>query len=359
MSKIPRIRLRSEEELQLIKDFRAGKIPSTSTTDSTFLQECRSQGLDPEKVTQYWYKGKHYSIFVKEKQISPKEFTEELVDRIIEHSPKYKSINYTTPKDPHALIIDPADIHIGKLAVQSVSGDTYNTEIAVERVLTGVDGILSKASGFNIDRIALVVGNDVMHVDSTFNTTTKGTRQDTDGLWPQMFNTALDLYIHLIEKLRLVAPVDVIFNPSNHDFHSGWALARVLSAWFHKDTAVSIDDNIIHRKYYKYGNSLIGTSHGDGAKADDLPMLMATECSQYWVECKYKYWYLHHIHHKKGLKYVNVNDKIGVTIEYMRSPSGSDAWHSQKGYTGSPKAVEGFIHSATHGQIARITHYCS
>jgi len=49
-------------------------------------------------------------------------------------------------------------------------------------------------------------------------------------------------------------------------------------------------------------------------------------------------------------------DHIGITIESLRSPSGTDVWHHNKGYTGAPKAVEGFIHHKEYGQVARLTH---
>ena len=50
-------------------------------------------------------------------------------------------------------------------------------------------------------------------------------------------------------------------------------------------------------------------------------------------------------------------DFIGVTVEYMRSPSSADSWHYRKGYTGAPLACEGFIHEKKTGQVARLTHY--
>ena len=59
---------------------------------------------------------------------------------------------------------------------------------------------------------------------------------------------------------------------------------------------------------------------------------------------------MHHLHHKIS------KDYIGVTVEALRSPSGTDSWHHRNGYQHSPKAVEGFIHSKEHGQIARLTH---
>ena len=41
----------------------------------------------------------------------------------------------------------------------------------------------------------------------------------------------------------------------------------------------------------------------------------------------------------------------------MRSPSSSDSWHSRKGYIGTPKAVEAFLHDKNSGQVARLTHF--
>jgi len=83
---------------------------------------------------------------------------------------------------------------------------------------------------------------------------------------------------------------------------------------------------------------------------------MATENPLMWNECKYRYIYLHHIHHKQSTKFMNGKDYIGVTVEYLRSPSEADSWHDRNGYKGSKVAIEGFIHSFESGQVARITH---
>jgi hypothetical protein len=47
---------------------------------------------------------------------------------------------------------------------------------------------------------------------------------------------------------------------------------------------------------------------------------------------------------------------MGVCVETLRSPSGTDSWHHRNGYQHAPKAVEGYIHDKEHGQIMRITH---
>lgn len=247
------------------------------------------------------------------------------------------------------LVIDPADIHVGKLAQAFETGDEYNSNIAVQRTLEGVEGILNKVKGFPIDKILFIAGNDILHIDSPKKTTTSGTPQDTDGSWYSNFLIAKQLYIDILTRLLEVSDVHVSFNPSNHDWTHGFFLLDVVKTYFYKVDNIEFDSNLKHRKYFTYHNNLIGTTHGDGAKMTDLPSLMAHEAED-WSKCKHRYIYTHHVHHKTS------KDFIGVTIESLRSPSGTDGWHDRNGYTGVPKAIEGFLHSKTQGQIARITH---
>ncbi len=85
------------------------------------------------------------------------------------------------------LVIDPADIHIGKLASSFETGEDYDSQIAVKRVKKGVKGILEKSNGFNIDKILFVGGNDILHIDTPKRVTTAGTPQDTHGMWYDNF----------------------------------------------------------------------------------------------------------------------------------------------------------------------------
>jgi len=143
---------------------------------------------------------------------------EDLIKDIKSHAYNYKKIKYPKITEGHLLVIDPADIHIGKLSLTEEVGGEYNIKLAKERVKKGVAGIIEKAKGFPIDKIALIIGNDIIHIDTPFRTTTSGTPQDTDGQWWQMFLQAKDLYVSIIEELREIAPVHVIYNPSNHEF---------------------------------------------------------------------------------------------------------------------------------------------
>ena len=327
----------------------------TEMRSNGVLISCNSLEVDPTTVKHLWKKTKQESVFVKNPlYVTPLEKTyldlrDEIIKDIKQFTPKFEKIKRDKQTDGHLLIVDPADIHIGKLSMAFETGEDYNSQIAVQRVLEGVRGILHKSNGFNIDKIVFIGGNDVLHVDNPRRTTTSGTPQDTDGMWYSNFLIAKQLYIDVLQILLSVADVHFTFNPSNHDYTNGFFLSDVIQTYFKDCKNITFDCDISHRKYYRYHTSLIGTTHGDGAKTQDLPLLMAQE-SKEWSDTKHRYVYTHHVHHK------NAKDYVGVTVESLRSPSGTDSWHHRNGYQHNPKAVEGFIHSKENGQVARLTH---
>lgn len=321
-------------------------------SNPAFYEECKNIGIDPETVSHYWYKGKHYSIHAKtdKDEFKYEDFREDFISEISKWSPKYPAVARDKYKDPHCLVFSPADIHIGKLCSSFETGEEYNQQIAVQRVKDGLEGILKKSQGFDIDKVIFIAGNDILHIDTPRRTTTSGTPQDTDGMWYDNFVMAKRLLVDIIETLVGVADVEVHFNPSNHDYMSGFMLFDAVSSWFRNCKQVSFNGDMSHRKYAVYGKNLIGMTHMDGAKQTDLPLLMAHEAAAHWASCPHRYVYGHHIHHKVS------KDYMSVCLETLRSPSGTDGWHHKKGYQFAPKAVEAFVHHKEYGQVARLTH---
>lgn len=317
---------------------------------------CDEQNLDITDVKHGWSKTDNASLFFKNPSYKPEEIKKwdalgkQLIEEIREYSPTFKQIERPKYSRPHLLVVDPADIHLGKLCSALETGEVYDNQVACKRAIQGVKGILEKVQSFEIEQILFIGGNDILHIDNPKRGTTKGTHQDTDGMWHTNFLIAKQLYVDLLEILAGVADVHFTFNPSNHDYMSGYFLAHVIEAYFRNHPNITFDCSIAHRKGYKYGKNLIGTTHGDGAKTQDLPLLMAQEFPEWWSKTKHRYVYTHHLHHKVS------KDFVGVTVESLRSPSGTDSWHHRNGYQHAPKAVEGFVHCKTHGQIARITH---
>ena len=330
----------NDEEYKVVQKYRA------------FVKSAEKQGLDPSSVKHGWFKDKKTSLFAKNPGFKTEEETNlelikgNIIDVLKKDSIKVEKENIS---GDHLLVVDPADIHIGKLCDSFETGNEYNSEIAVKRCLKGVDGILEKSRGFNIDKIMFVGGNDVLHIDTPKRTTTSGTPQDTDGMWYGNFLKAVELYKNILDKLSTIAPVHFVYNPSNHDYTNGFFLCQLIEAYYSNNDNITFDVDIKHRKYFRYGNNLVGTTHGDGAKMQDLPNLMAYESPKYWGLTKHHYFFTHHLHHKLS------KDLIGCTIEALRSPSGTDGWHHRNGYTGVPKAVEGILIHKDFGQVARLT----
>ena len=355
-----RLRL-SAEEADLIYEFRGTDVDNINGNTALDLH-LKERGIDKKDVVsvKHWQNMKgelRFSIVTKEEYgIAEDQILDKITDLIEDYSPTYTKIERDKDSN-HLLVVNPADIHIGKYAKELETGSAYDCETAVNRVLEGIQGLLQKSEGFAIEKVLFCIGNDILHIDNVYNQTTAGTRQDVDGKWWEHFEIALMLYVKCIEMLRHIAPVDVLHSMSNHDYQSGFHLAHALKSWFRKDDDVNFDISVAHRKYYQYGSKLIGLEHGDGAKMINLPLLMAQEQPKMWADTKYRYFYLHHIHHKVKHKWLDAKDYVGVTVEYLRSPSGTDSWHSRKGFTGVPKAVEGFLHEKESGQVARITHY--
>ena len=327
--------------------------------NNTFEQKLEENKFEfPENYEYGWLKTKEASIFVRNNKgiTTFEEMREDFVEEMKSYSPSFEKIERLPCSDEHLLVVDIADLHIGKLGASSETNDEYNVDIAVERATKGVAGILSKSKGFEIDKILFVIGNDVLHVDNSFKTTTSGTPQDVSGMWFDNYKIARKLYVSILETLVKIADVHVTHNPSNHDYVTGYMLADSVYSWFRQHPNITFDISNAHRKYFKYGKNLIGTSHGDGGKLEQLPLIMANEAKEEWSKTDWRYIYLHHLHHKKQFKFHAGNDYHGVTVEYLRSPSGTDSWHHKKGFSLAPKAVEAFIHHKEYGQVAKLIH---
>lgn len=325
-----------------------------------------------------WLKTETSSIFIKNDQGDDMTYEDIRLDLIAEmkrYAPKYPAIKRTKGAK-HMILVDPADVHFQKLSVSEETGYEYNLSIAEKRFNEGVDSLLNKSMVYDIHSIVLILGNDMLHTDNPFRKTTAGTAQDTDGMWWQAFQVAKRCYIKAIEKMLTVADVKLVFCPSNHDYTHGYMLADSIISWFNKNKNVSSFATMAHRKYVKYGQNMIGLTHGDGAKNEDLPNLMLMETRG--QPFKFGYFITHHGHRKdRRVKIlgdkkmsqlekdsfvtlldtgVNYDPTNSITVEMVRTPSAPDGWHDRNGYV-NMQAMEAFVFHESMGQVARLTHY--
>lgn len=285
----------------------------------------------------------------KENQIDVKELIADFKAEVKDYRPKHTLITREKLTDPVMLEINLPDFHMGLLAWHRETGEDYDVKIATKLYIEAVQAILGMASSYNIEKILLLTGSDFFNSDTIDGTTTKGTRQSEDGRFQKTFHAGWTTLRDAIELCKEVAPVDVVVIPGNHDFSRAYFLGSVLEAWFDKDPDVTIDNEPTYFKFRQYGKCLLGFTHGDTTKPQDLPLLMAHDQPTMWANTKYRAWHTGHIHS------MMVFEKPGCTVESVRSLAVASDWIAKMGYR-SYREGKGFVWHKERGDIATVNY---
>lgn len=272
---------------------------------------------------------------------------QDFIDELKKISPVVKAKHAKNcDKNPVVVEIDIFDLHLGKLSWSEEVGHSYNTDIAIDIFNDAIDYFIEHTKHLNVERFLLPVGSDMFHYDnsSPFNRTTAGTPQTTDGLpWQDVFRKGRQMLIENINKLKEIAPVDVVSLVGNHDETKIYYLNDSLYSWYHNDENVNVDNGPSPRKYYHYGVNLIGLTHGNNEKLSSLPLIMASEVGTLWSITTNREFHIGHLHTTRATSYQPVAEYSGVIVRHMSSLSGTDSWHFQKGFVNNRRAAECYI----------------
>jgi hypothetical protein len=275
-----------------------------------------------------------------------KEFAAELADGVKGLAPLSKP-----PQREQAdlLCVYPwGDPHFGMYAWWQDAGADFDLDIAERLTCAAVDRLVASAPEGSTG-LLLNLG-DMFHADNQRNQTQSGHQLDVDGRWAKVQQVGLRAKIHCIRRmLEKHSVVIVRINKGNHDGHSSYALALMLSCYFHDDPRVQVDLSPGLCWYYQFGQVLIGSTHGDTLKGKDMGAVMAADMPKQWGETTHRYWYVGHIHHK------DVKEYPGVIVEYVRTIAARDAWHQGMGYRAG-RDMQLVVQHRRHGEIER--HRC-
>lgn len=325
-------------------------VPSNNKSLEDVLQEC-SVDLKKWDVDHYTIEenSKGYNFKVYFKLRNPYEANkEELKKELAEYSKKVITPKHKNKQNGLLLEFAPFDLHWGKLAWAEESGHDYDMKEAATALNKSIDYTIQAASKFPINKILFPFGNDFFQIDNEQNSTTAGTRQDVDSRFKKILREGRKIVIETIEKLKRIAPVDVVIVAGNHGNLSEFMLGDLLEVKYEKDINVNVNNSAMSRKYYSYGKNLIGFTHGNEEKSGDLVGIMATEQPNLWAQCRHRFWHLGHFH------MMQEKEQQGVKIQYLASLSGSDAWHTKKGYVNNTRGVNSFLYDKEMGLIHRI-----
>lgn len=282
-----------------------------------------------------------------------------IFERMRKHAPRFPKAFATKSKGECLAVAGLFDVHFGKYAWGEETGTNFDVQIAEEVYTKAVEGILAEVSGKKIGRWLLPVGNDFFHMDNSRNTTFAGTPLDVDGRYARVIESGEMAVIKAIERMMAVAPVDVVWVPGNHDPTTSYHLCRTIAAWYRNTDRVEVDIGPSPRKYYRWGNNIIGLTHGNEEKIEELPNLMASERPDDWAACKdgSREWLIGHWHQSKRWVTKATATSRETIIRGLMSLSGTDSWHHRKGYVNTAQAAEVYFYKKTMGYAGHVPAY--
>jgi hypothetical protein len=237
------------------------------------------------------------------------------------------------------------DPHFGMHAWWADAGEDFDLKIAETLTCNAVDRLVNSAPS---SHTALLLNlGDMFHADNQKNVTASGHQLDVDGRWTKVQQVGLKAMLHCIKRL-LEKHQKVIFriNRGNHDGHSSYALALMLSCYFDNEPRVEVDLSPSTTWYYQFGKVLLGSTHGDTIKGADMMGIMAADKPKMWGETIHRYWYVGHVHHQ------DLKEYRGGVVEYFRTLAAKDAWHAGQGYRAG-RDMRLIVHHKEHGEIER------
>jgi hypothetical protein len=299
---------------------------------------------DAGKLKAQWVKTSVNSQQVEE---AVREFVSSMMEEVRGTSPAVKAPAHTLAD---LLAVYPfGDPHFGMYAWGAEAGEDFDLSIA-ERINRGAIDRLSDSAPDAETALLLILG-DTVHANDQSNQTPAHKHQlDVDSRFPKVIAVVIKTIRYLIIKaLQKHKRVIVRIEPGNHDPEAKWAITFALVAYFENNERVTIDTSPSKFWYYHFGMVLIGSTHGDTAKHEVLPGVMAADKAVEWGLTKHRYWYTGHVHTQK------VKEFPGVICESFRSLVAKDAYAASHGYRAG-RDLYCIVHHKDHGEIER--HRC-
>jgi hypothetical protein len=248
-------------------------------------------------------------------------------------------------------VIEPADAHIGKYAwhEETLGGD-MDVPIAVKHFATATDACLTKMAVHGLSKIYIVIGHDLTHIDNQKGETPHGKHSlDFDTRLQHIMAETEKVTIQLCDKAAQIAPLEIIWVPGNHDYHSSYMLCRILNQRYRDNKHVKVDLGASTRKMILWGDNLIGLTHdAEGRKRAPTVNLLSQydPWKAHWSKARWTELHTGHLHKREVMT-------IGGTL-WRRIPALStiDAWHTEGVYTDAIPCCDSFIYHKKDGIYA-------
>lgn len=246
-------------------------------------------------------------------------------------------------------VIPIGDPHVGMLAWAQETDHDFDSKIAQVDLSNVVSMLVDRAPPASSALIAQL--GDFFHAEDDTARTPRGNNAlDVDTRAGRITKLGCLLMRQVIDlALAKHDAVTVINLRGNHDPYKSIALNMYLDGVYEKEPRVTILDNNNPFIFHEHGLNLLGFHHGDGAKPEQLPGIMASwQGGAPWGRARHRRWFTGHVHSFNG------KDFPGCTWESFRTLAPGDFWAHWKGYR-SEQSLDCLTFDIEHGLQSRQT----
>jgi len=304
-----------------------------------------------------YYTNYQVKLFLRRIKETTEDISSRLCKKIAQSSSKSLSRHIIKKQE---LSIEPniTDLHLGRFAFdEKTMSHTWSLEDAAFHYNQAIDSTLDQIDTKNIAEIVLPTGNDLIQIDSSNNTTTRGTEQMNREFWQTLFEYSFHMTKNAIERLSKLAPVKVLMIAGNHDFDSTFSLGVALAAYFRNNKNVEVVNKGLLRTYHRFGDNLTGFNHGDVRAPMRLHAAMTKDVPELYGATRFHSYHVGHLHKnskKTIFDFVEKDEYFGLDVEICPSMTPTDAWHYKNLYIGNLRRSKTFVNHRTEGKIAEF-----
>lgn len=241
------------------------------------------------------------------------------------------------------------DWHVNMLAWGREVGTNWDLEIAERVIGAGIEDAVARTPRAGL---AIVLGGgDLTHADNNENRTSKSNNVlDCDGRHQKGLEVATRLMVRTVDAaLRRNREVIVRILPGNHDEHTAAAVSYFLLAWYRNEPRVTVDTDASLFFWHRFGQVMLGATHGHTVKLANMPSIMAHRRAEDWGATKFRYIHGFHIHHSSKI----ATEGNGCICESHQAPIPQDAWHYGAGFL-SGRSLQTITYHSRLGEISRV-----
>lgn len=246
-------------------------------------------------------------------------------------------------------LIPLADWHVGMFAWRGETGENWDLKLSERTISAAMEDLIARSPSSG--ECIVLGGGDLIHSDSNANRTEKsGNVLQVDGRYDKVIQVASRMVAHTVDcALRRHKRVRLRILKGNHDKHASVAVAWHLLGWYRNDPRVTVDVDASLYWWHRFGSVLLGATHGDEAKIQDMPSIMAHRRAPDWGLTKFRYVHGFHLHHSAKF----ATEGGGVISEIHQAPIPQDAWHYGAGFL-SGRSVQAITYHKDFGEIGRV-----